>query len=71
MAEVIFETHMQLVDKQKNAHLFRPNPRCALMSSRRFPVPWTAEETDACFFVGFTMGWRLHMSILRVGNFTE
>jgi hypothetical protein len=56
MAEDIFETHMQLVDKQKSAHLFRPNPRCCAMSSRRFPVPWTAEETDACFFVGIHNG---------------
>jgi len=56
MAEDIFETHMQLVDKQKARTSSAPTPGVALMSSRRFPVPWTAEETDACFFVGIHNG---------------
>jgi hypothetical protein len=56
MAEDIFETHMQLVDKQKSAHLFRPNPRCCANVLSPLPGPMTAEETDACFFVGIHNG---------------
>jgi hypothetical protein len=42
--------------RSKRGAVHAPTPGVALMSSRRFPVPWTAEETDACFFVGIHNG---------------
>jgi hypothetical protein len=36
------------------------------LMSRRFPPPWSVEETDACFIVRDANGQALRRSLLRV-----